>query len=325
MRNYEKLHEQIFSGNRRALAKAITLLESCKADDQRQAESLLKILMLNPRDAIRIGISGPPGVGKSTFIEAFGQVFISENQSLAILAIDPSSPISGGSILADRTRMETLSRHKNVFIRPSPAGRTLGGVARHTREAIIACEKAGFDVVIVETVGVGQSEFVAASMVDVFVMLHQPNSGDELQGIKRGILELADLVAITKADGSSRSAAELARHQLEQALMTARNRDSWLPPVILTSALDGSGIAEVKTELIKFVIEQKRSGALAKRRMEQRKKWLYEELNAQLYEALAGDAEFSKSLRQVEQDVVSGKLTGSAAARGIIEQIIQKI
>jgi LAO/AO transport system kinase len=321
----DELHARILAGNRRALAKAITLLESARADDRQSADALLGKLMAEPRDAVRIGISGPPGVGKSTFIEAFGQKLLADGASLAILAIDPSSPVSGGSILGDRTRMETLSRHERVFIRPSPAGRTLGGVARHTREAIVACEKAGYGIVIVETVGVGQSEFVAASMVDVFLMLHQPNSGDDLQGIKRGILELADLVAITKADGDSLPAAKLAQSQLEQALMTARIPGQWLPPVLLTSALTGNGMDDVKKTLLAFLQQQTTSGAHAARRREQAKRWLHDELGAQLLEALHTDKALAAKLRGIEAEVVAGKLTGNAAARSLIQGLFTRI
>lgn len=324
MPSVDELHAQILAGSRRALAKAITLLESARVEDRHSADTLLGKLMAEPRDSIRIGVSGPPGVGKSTFIETFGQKLLADGASLAILAIDPSSPVSGGSILGDRTRMETLSRHERVFIRPSPAGRTLGGVARHTREAIVACEKAGYGIVIVETVGVGQSEFVAASMVDVFLMLHQPNSGDDLQGIKRGILELADLVAITKADGDSLAAAKLARSQLEQALMTARIPGQWLPPVLLTSALTGSGMDDLKKALLDFLEQQKTSGAHTTRRREQAKRWLHDELGAQLLEALHTDKALAAKLRGIEAKVVAGKLTGNAAARSLIQGLLTR-
>lgn len=321
MANIDDLHQQILAGNRRALSKAITLLESSLSEDQRQAEILLTMLMRDPRDSIRIGISGPPGVGKSTFIEAFGQSLLNDGKSIAILAIDPSSPVSGGSILADRTRMEVLSRHEKVFIRPTPAGRTLGGVARHTREAILACEKAGYGYILIETVGVGQSEFSAASMVDVFLMLHQPYSGDELQGIKRGILELADVVAITKADGESLAGAQIAHHQLQQAMLTGRGTESWLPPVILTSAISQKGIAEVKSQVMNFLSKQKTSGDFSRKRQEQARKWLHDELNAQLLEALQTNRDLSRRLQLLENEVISDKLTGSAAARSIISEI----
>lgn len=315
------LAQGIISSDRRALARGITLLESTLPEHRRQADELLGLLLQAPRHALRLGISGAPGVGKSTFIESFGLKLIAQGQKLAILAIDPSSPISGGSILGDRTRMEKLSAHDQVFIRPSPAGTTLGGVARHTREAIIACEAYGCDTVIIETVGVGQSEYVAASMVDCFVMLHMPNSGDDLQGIKRGILELADIVCVTKADGSSLPAARLAKVQLEQALMLARNKHDEPPSVILTSAISGSGMVEAVEAVSKFKEREKLTGRFDNRRRQQDKNWLMSEVLAQFSEMLSSQPPLQKLLQSYQQQVTTGQKTGVAAAREFLASI----
>lgn len=308
---------------RRGLAKIITLLESSRFNDRVEAEQLIDKLLMEQHDSIKIAISGPPGVGKSSFIEAFGQNLLRDGRRIAILAIDPTSPCSGGSILGDRTRMENLSRHPDVFIRPSPSGKTLGGVARHTREVIIACENAGYDTIIIETVGVGQSEYIASSMVDVFLMLHQPNSGDDIQGIKRGILELADIIAVTKADGDLHYAAELAKNQLSFAVSMRGSLGGEVPEIILTSATTGLGIDTVKESLYCFVDREKKSGKFQKRRMEQGRMWLHEELRLQLFESLNGVPELQNELKKQEEAVLSKKTSGTTAARLLIKTIFK--
>src|SRR6185369_13428148 len=231
-------------GNRRALAKAITLIESKLDRDRQQAQQVLEALLPHTGNSIRVGITGIPGVGKSTFIETFGLYLLSLGKKVAVLAVDPSSPIAGGSILGDKTRMEELSRRDNAFIRPSPSEGTLGGVAQHTRETMLLCEAAGYDVILVETVGVGQSEYEVAGMVDFFMVLMLPNAGDELQGIKRGIMELADALVINKADGEYTAQAARTRHHYQNALNMFSHTGFWLPRVLMCSALEHRGIAE---------------------------------------------------------------------------------
>ncbi len=306
----------ILNGDRRALAQAITLLESHRDDHALAAGELLTKLLPHAGKSFRLAISGVPGVGKSTFIEAFGKRLLARGHRLAILAIDPSSPLSGGSILGDRTRMEALSRDERVFIRPSPTGGNLGGVARRTREAIVACEAAGFDLILVETVGVGQSETVAAGMVDAFLLLYLPNAGDELQGIKRGILELADLVAITKADGTSVAAAQTAKGQLERAFMVAKHAAGLpAPPVMLVSSLENKGLDEVEAALDAFKAAQNETGAFESRRKTQAEGWLEDELVGRFRELLAKGALNPQGLAALERAVRAGQLPASVAAQ----------
>src|SRR5690554_774688 len=228
----DKIISGINAGKLRALAKGITLIESRKTEHIQQATQVLEALLPHTGNALRIGISGVPGVGKSTFIEAFGLHLLQQGFKVAVLAVDPSSQISGGSILGDKTRMEQLAREENAFIRPSPAGETLGGVARKTRETMLLCEAAGYDIIIVETVGVGQSEIAVAAMVDVFILMQLAGAGDELQGIKKGVMEIADAIVINKADGNNKAAAELARQQYVNALHIMRPKSpNWTVPV----------------------------------------------------------------------------------------------
>ena len=243
MTNVQKLAAGVRAGTVRSLAKAITLIESRNPDHAFEAADLLDELLPDSGNSVRIGISGVPGVGKSTFIEALGLHLLREGHKLAILAVDPSSQLSGGSILGDKTRMEELARQKNAYIRPSPSGDTLGGVARKTRETMLLCEAAGYDVIIVETVGVGQSEIAVASMVDFFLLLQLANAGDELQGIKKGVMEIADAILINKAEGDNRPRAELARKQYENALHLLKPKSAhWQVPTLLCSALHNQGI-----------------------------------------------------------------------------------
>jgi LAO/AO transport system kinase len=319
----EALARDLGAGNRRALAKAITLLESRRPADREQAANLLQALLPKSGGAVRLGVSGSPGVGKSTFIEAFGKRLLAAGHRLAVLAIDPSSPLSGGSILGDRVRMEALSSDPRVFIRPSPAGTTLGGAARNTREAIIACEAAGYDRVIVETVGVGQSETLAAGMVDVFLMLQLPNAGDEIQGIKRGILELADVVAVTKADGDGLKGARRTQGQLEQALMLARGSGRPLPPVFLISGIEGTGLAELEAGVEGFVAAGKGSGDFSARRKRQAAEWFRSEIIDQLKDVLSERNDLAALTRTLEGEVRDGKAAAVAAAQAVVRRLLK--
>ena len=314
---------KVMAGDRRALARAITLIESTRPDHRRQAEALLERLLPKSGKSLRIGISGPPGVGKSTFIEAFGQYAIEQGKRLAVLAVDPSSRLSGGSILGDKTRMEELSRAPEAFIRPSPAGLTLGGVARRTREALLVCEAAGFDLIIVETVGVGQSETAVADMVDLFLLLLLPGGGDDLQGIKRGIRELADLIVVNKADGDMAAAAERSAADVANAmgLMQPRHK-GWRPEVLRCSALKRTGIAEIWARAQAFAAALAKSGELKSRRRDQARAWLWHELSDSLLDALKADPEVAAQLADLEAKVSAGKMTPTTAARAILTKFL---
>ena len=320
----EDLAKDVLAGDRRSLAKAITLIESTLADERAKAETLLASLAPKSGNALRIGITGAPGVGKSTFIEALGKVLLAQGKRVAVLAVDPTSPVTGGSILGDRVRMEDLSRDPRVFIRPTPSGASLGGVARHTRETILACEAAGHDVVLVETVGVGQSETLVASMVDLFLVLHLPNSGDEIQGMKKGLLELADVVAVTKSDGELLADAKLAKAQLEQALSFS-TADDGPPPVFLISSTVGVGISELWTALETAATTRRKDGRFAERRAEQVILWFRSELGELLQERLRSKPVLAAALRQAETDVRSGKVAASIAAGRVLDQVLVSI
>lgn len=314
------LAEAMLQGDRRALARAITLIESTRPADRRDAEVLLTLLLPHVGRAMRIGISGAPGVGKSTFIEAFGTQIIDEGHRLAVLAVDPSSQRSGGSILGDKTRMESLARNPSAFIRPSPAGATLGGVARRTRETILLSEAAGFDLVMVETVGVGQSETAVSGMVDLFVLLIGPGGGDELQGIKRGVMELADIALVTKADGELKPAAARAASDYAHALHLMRPKYANLPPrVMQVSALEGRGISEAWSALRRFHEELRASGQLKKLREEQLRSWFWNEVQAILAEEISGNPAFARKAAAVETDVVAGRQLPNGAARALVQ------
>jgi LAO/AO transport system kinase len=309
-----QLATQLGQGSRIALSRSITLLESTRADHREMAEELLVKLLPKSGGAIRIAISGPPGVGKSSFIESFGLYVLHQGKKLAVLAIDPSSPITGGSILGDKARMEELSKSERCFIRPSPSSGVLGGVARHTRETLLLCEAAGYDVVLIETVGIGQSEIMAASMTDLFVQLHQPFSGDELQGIKKGVMELADLVIVTKADGDSLLAAEVAKNDLLRAISLTRTVQGEIPEVLLTSAHQRQGMDTVWTAICSMIDHRKATGQLSQKRKEQVRQWLDQELVSELKALLESHPRFSEALkstlRRVEE---SGEHCGRAA------------
>jgi LAO/AO transport system kinase len=308
------------AGNIRALAKAITLVESRSPDHSLAATALLDDLLPDSGNSIRIGISGVPGVGKSTFIETFGLALIARGHKVAVLAVDPSSQLSGGSILGDKTRMEELSRHTQAFIRPSPSGDTLGGVARKTRETMLICEAAGFDVIIVETVGVGQSEVTVASMVDFFLLLQLPGAGDELQGIKKGVMEIADAILINKADGDNRPRAELARQQYVNVLHILKPKSrNWQVPVQLVSALHGEGIEGVWSMIESYRDTMQKSGEMATKRRLQANDWMWSLVMDGLREQFMCDRQVAGLLDAVQDAVASGVTAPGAAARRLLE------
>ena len=306
-------------GERRALARAITLIESSRADHRAEAEALLAELLPFTGHAIRVGISGAPGVGKSTFIEAFGLHLIDAGRRLAVLAVDPSSARSGGSILGDKTRMEQLARREAVYIRPTPAGGQLGGVARRTREAMLLCEAAGFDPVMVETVGVGQSEIAVADMVDLFLLLIAPGGGDELQGVKRGILEVAELVVVTKADGALAPVARHTEADYRSALSLMRPlSDQWTPLVMTCSALESRGLAAIWQAVREHHEALSRAGELDARRAHQARAWLWSEVHDDLLARLRDDPEIAALAGRLETAVEARRASPPAAARQIV-------
>lgn len=312
-------------GDRRALAKSITLVESQRPGDRPAAEKLTNFALARPGKSIRIGLSGPPGVGKSTLIEALGTWLTSKGKKVAVLAVDPSSRRSGGSILGDKTRMPQLSQSPNAFIRPSPAGTTLGGVARRTRECILLVEAAGFDVVIVETVGVGQSETAVADMVDVFTLLIAPSGGDELQGMKRGIMELADIALVTKADGDLVPAANRTAAEYSAALHFMKPRfDGWWPHVDLVSSPTAKGIPEYWETVEKFRTRLAQTGQWETHRQEQQTAWFWSELREGMVALLTDSPEISRELALLEKKVAAGTLTPASAAAEILARAFAK-
>jgi LAO/AO transport system kinase len=319
------LADALRAGQRRALARAITLVESTRDAHRAAAGALLERLAPHTGNSIRIGISGVPGVGKSTFIEAFGTHVIDAGHRVAVLTVDPSSARSGGSILGDKTRMETLARRRDAFIRPSPSGNTLGGIARRTREALLLCEAAGFDVVLVETVGVGQSETRVAEMTDMFLLLLLPGGGDELQGIKRGIMELADLVLVNKADGDLAPAAQRAAAEYRNALQLLHPRSAdWKVAVHTCSARTGTGIAEAWQSVLAYRDTLLASGEFAVRRAAQACAWMWSEVNDSLYAALREDPAVRQAIPGLEAAVAAGRLPPNAAARQILDLFLRK-
>jgi LAO/AO transport system kinase len=308
-RNETHLLAGIASGSRAALGQAITLIESTKPTDQLLAQQLLRALPAPAQVAKRIGITGVPGVGKSTFIENFGLQLVAEGYKVAVLAIDPSSSRTGGSILGDKTRMERLSQERNVFIRPSAAGRTLGGVAKNTREAIALCEAAGYDIILVETVGVGQSETLVHGMVDFFLLLMLAGAGDELQGIKRGIMELADTIVINKADGSNEAAAKAARSEYAGALHVFSQRpDNWQPRVLCASGLTGFGLTELWSQIEAFFVHMQFNGALHSKRTEQELLLFEQLLSDLLQQQFFADPDKKAKYALLQQELSQGKL-----------------
>lgn len=314
------LAEQILSGDRRALAKAITLVESTRADHGDQAVTLLEALMPHTGQSIRIGVSGAPGVGKSTFIESLGNYLTEQGHQVAVLAVDPTSAVSGGSILGDKTRMETLSVNPKAFVRPSPAGKTLGGVTRRTRESLLLCEAAGYDVIIVETVGVGQSETAVSDMTDMFLLLLSPGGGDDLQGIKRGIMELADLVLVNKADGDQANLASQTVSDYRAALhfMQART-PSWTPQVEACSALNNTNIETAWSVVTEFRQALVASGELTTLRAQQARAWMWAETAEMLIAGLKNHPTIKSMVPELEQQVLAGTLPAIVAAERLIE------
>jgi LAO/AO transport system kinase len=307
---------------RRAIAKAITLLESTRTDHRLQADELLTALLPHTGKSFRLGISGVPGVGKSTFIEALGLYLIDQGQRVAVLTIDPSSTVSGGSILGDKTRMERLSVDERAYIRPSPSSGTLGGVAEKTREAMLVCEAAGYDVVVVETVGVGQSETAVQGMTDMFVLMQLPNAGDDLQAIKKGVMELADLVVINKADIDA-LAAQRAELQITAAMQLlgmfgSHAETLWHPKAMQISALNGQGVDTFWAAVTEFRTLQTANGRLAERRQQQALAWMWERIDAGLKQAFRQHPQVKKLLPELTQAVMAGRVPASTAARNLL-------
>jgi LAO/AO transport system kinase len=311
------LATRLQAGERRALAKAITLVESTRADHREQADALLTALMPATGHALRLGISGVPGVGKSTFIEAFGLLLLERGHRVAVLTVDPSSSVSGGAILGDKTRMEKLSMDQRAFIRPSPSSGTLGGVAEKTREAMLLCEAAGYDVVIVETVGVGQSETAVAGMTDLYLLLQLPNAGDDLQAIKKGVMELADLVVINKADLDP-AAAMRAQAQITSALRLLPTHAHAAPRVLQVSALKADGIAPLWDAITAQRAAREASGAWAGKRREQSLAWMWERIQAGLRQAFINHPGMATRLEAATAEVRDGRTPASTAARQLL-------
>ena len=311
----------IFDGNITILSQAITLVESNLSEHQAVAQKIIEKCLSRAGNSVRIGITGVPGAGKSTFIEAVGEKVISLGHKLAVLAIDPSSERSKGSILGDKTRMETLVHHPDAFIRPSPSAGSLGGVARKTRETVVLCEAAGFDVIFIETVGVGQSETAVHSMVDLFLLLQISGAGDELQGIKRGIMEMADLVAITKADGSNIRKAEIAKTQFVNALQLFPMPESgWKPRVYTTSAYEGTGLMELWNGVEDFLKFTKTNGYFDRKRSEQSEYWMYETINAELRDNFYKSPVIEPLLEEYEKKVLDNRVSSFEAAAELIQK-----
>lgn len=315
----EELLNQLLAGNKTALGRGITLIESNQKTHQEQAEYLIEGALPHAQKSIRIGITGVPGVGKSTFIEGFGSYLIQQGKKVAVLAVDPSSSLSHGSILGDKTRMENLVKENNAFIRPSPSGESLGGVARKTRESIILCEAAGFDVILIETVGVGQSETTVHSMTDFFLLLKLAGAGDELQGIKRGIVEMADAIVINKADGENQKAAREAKLEFNRALQLYPPKESdWKPQVKLCSALYNEGVEDIWEMIDDFRIKADENGYFQRNRQEQNKFWLYQTINDYLKSRFYDNPEVKTALKKQLDLIETNKTTAFAAAKYLL-------
>jgi LAO/AO transport system kinase len=316
----ERLAQGIRAGDRTVLSRAITLIESKRADHRRTAAALTQTLLQATGKAVRVGITGSPGVGKSTTIDALGTMLTQRGHKVAVLAVDPSSRRTGGSILADKTRMARLATDANAFIRPSPASGTLGGVAAKTRETMLLCEAAGYDVILVETVGVGQSEIAVADMTDFFLVLVLPGGGAELQGLKKGVVELADMIAINKADGDNLKRAKLTAAEYGAALhILAPASPNWSPPVVTYSALQGDRIEALWTHILDHQKKLTASGELAARRGVQQVKWMWAMLEERLYEPLRSDRTLKAALPKIEADVAAGRLAPATAVEKIAE------
>lgn len=316
--------EAIRKGDRRTLARAITLLESSRDDRAEQGQQILERLIPQTGNAIRLGVTGPPGAGKSSLIEVLGLDLVGRGHRVAVLAVDPTSPVSGGSILGDKTRMEVLSRDPSAFIRPSPSGSSLGGVARRTREAMLLCEAAGYDVVIVETVGIGQSQVAVAGMVDFFLLVLLPAGGDELQGIKKGVVELADALVVNKADGPSAEVAERTRIDYANALQVIRPlSSSWSPPVLKASAQTGAGVTELWETVLAHRKKFEDSGELELRRRRQAREWMWSLLEDGLKLAFRSHARVAGEIAALEAAVEARETTPGAAAHRLLDHFLR--
>jgi LAO/AO transport system kinase len=318
----EALANDLRAGHRAALARAITLVESRRGDHQAAARGLVQALLPDTGKAIRVGITGSPGVGKSTTIDALGSYLIGQGHRVAVLAVDPSSARTGGSILGDKTRMARLAASDHAFIRPSPSSGTLGGVAAKTREAMLLCEAAGFDVILVETVGIGQSETAVCDMTDFFLALMLPGAGDELQGIKKGLVELADMIAINKADGDNIKRANIAAGDYRGALHILTPRSAhWQPPVVTYSALTGAGIGELWQHILDHRQAMAACGDFAARRREQQVKWMWSMLEQRIMARLRTDPSIRARVKKIETEVADGRVTPALAAEEIAEML----
>ncbi len=319
----EAYRAAIRAGDRRAIARAITLIESTRAEDMALGQAVLDGLVRYTGGAVRVGITGPPGVGKSSLIETLGLDLVERGKRLAVLAVDPSSPVTGGSILGDKTRMERLSQRPEAFIRPSPSGGSLGGVAHRTREVMLLCEAAGYDVVLVETVGIGQSEVAVASMVDFFQVLLLPAGGDELQGMKKGVMELADALVVNKADGATRELAERTRLDYEGALQLVRpSSPSWRPRALLASAVTGEGVAEMWQMVLEHREALTVSGELEARRRSQARAWMWSLVEEGLQRALRDHPEVAARIPEKQREVEALESTPASAARALLETFL---
>ncbi len=314
----EEIFDQLKKGDRVALSSGITLIESQNESHRMDANVLIQKCLPLSGHSIRIGITGVPGVGKSTFIESFGKILTDNGHKVAVLAVDPTSSISGGSILGDKTRMHELSVNENVFIRPSPAGDNLGGVARKTRESILLCEAAGFDVILIETVGVGQSETVVKSMVDFFLLLMLSGAGDELQGIKKGIMEMADALVITKADGDNIQKSKLAAREYKNAMhLFPPNKNNWTPKVLTCSSLKGDGVEDVLNVILEFKAQLQNNGHFNEQRKEQDKMWMLETLKELILNDFFTDDKMILELKNIQKEVVNEKISSFQAAENM--------
>ncbi|MBI3133051.1 MAG: methylmalonyl Co-A mutase-associated GTPase MeaB [Bacteroidetes bacterium] len=319
-RDPKKIFEGLRKGEKTALAEAITLCESARADDQQSARQLLQHCLPHTGKSLRIGITGVPGVGKSTFIESFGQYLVKQGKKIAVLAVDPSSEKTGGSILGDKTRMVNLSVNPGAFIRPTSSRGSLGGVAQRTRESILLCEAAGYDVILIETVGVGQSETAVHSMTDFFLLLMLAGAGDELQGIKRGIMEMADALVITKADGDNTKNATRAKSLYKNALhLFPANENNWIPQVDVVSAAENKGIEKVWETICSYENLTKTNGHFQKKRKNQQEYWMHEALKEQLLHEFYNNPAITKQIKQLTKKLAGNEITSYDAARLLIE------
>ncbi|MFC4219630.1 methylmalonyl Co-A mutase-associated GTPase MeaB [Flagellimonas marina] len=322
----EALTKGIFNNDKALLAKAITLLESTKAEHYEKANAVIEECLSVPNNSIRLGITGVPGVGKSSFIETLGTTLTSMGKKVAVLAVDPTSSLSKGSILGDKTRMQTLSKDPNAFIRPSPSGNSLGGVAQKTRESIMLCEAAGYDVILVETVGVGQSEIAVHSMVDFFLLLKLSGAGDELQGIKRGIMEMADAIAINKADGTNLERAKLAETEFSRALhLYPPKKNGWVPKVVRCSATENTGIREIWEMVEDFVAQNKENGHFEKNRKTQNKNWFLQTVDEHLKQFFHQKESFKKEQAKMLSAIEKNEISPFYAAKLLLDKITKKL